>query len=329
MNEQLTKEQYEEKMKAIDTGSDEKLQQYLAMFKKQKAAYPKRYMIGKGGEDISGNMIFNSQGVEHGYDVRDGQNCVNVFNILNGGKDCLDVAAYGLSIEQIYNSITIGSKATNIRYSWSCYGNVSDLEYCAHVSSGSNHCFGCGFAKKLEYAILNKPLGEETYTKTVAELKQRMTERGEYGQLFRPDLIPHAYNETIAQLNMPLTREEAIARGFRWADRKIPAVPTAQLFLPPDHINDVTWEDVNGKVIICAESKRPFKIVKPEFDFYKRFNITLPRLHPDVRLEKRYPRELFFDLRDVQCDGCKATLKTSMPSGDKVLCETCYHNAVT
>jgi hypothetical protein len=33
-----------------------------------------------------------------------------------------------------------------------------------------------------------------------------------------PELAPFAYNETIAQDNMPLTKEEALARGFRWEE---------------------------------------------------------------------------------------------------------------
>ena len=41
-----------------------------------------------------------------------------------------------------------------------------------------------------------------------------------YGEFFPPELSPFAYNETIAQEYFPLTKEEAIKKGYKWKDRE-------------------------------------------------------------------------------------------------------------
>ena len=50
--------------------------------------------------------------------------------------------------------------------------------------------------------------------KIVAHLK----EIGEWGNFFPKELSPFAYNEAIANEYMPLTKEEALSKGFRWKD---------------------------------------------------------------------------------------------------------------
>ncbi|MBI3626698.1 hypothetical protein HY224_01485, partial [Candidatus Uhrbacteria bacterium] len=115
----------------------------------------------------------------------------------------------------------------------------------------------------------------------------------------------------------------------RWAEKKIPRVPASQVFTPPDNIADVSWSDLEGKVIMCTQSGRPFKLVRPEFEFYKKYSLPLPRLHPEVRLFNRYPRDLMFNLHEAKCSSCQTNLTTSMHESDKVLCEKCYNQAVS
>ncbi|OGY84063.1 MAG: hypothetical protein A3F54_00745 [Candidatus Kerfeldbacteria bacterium RIFCSPHIGHO2_12_FULL_48_17] len=324
MNEQLTREQYEAKIAELDTGSYAKLQEYLATFAQLKQAYPKRYLIGTNNENVSGNIIFNSKDVERGYSVREGENCVNVSSMWSL-KDSLDVASFGVNTERVYNSSEIGFDAQNVQHSANSYDKIFNLEYCIFISS-SNDCFASAFARKRKFAIFNKQYSPEEYREKVAQLKEKMRERGELGQLFRHDMVPFAYNESIAQFFMPLTRAEAERRGFRWAERKIPQVPTEKVLRAPDHIRDVKWEDVEGKFVVCAQSGRPFRIIRQEFDFYKKYNLPLPRVHPEVRLQELYPSRLMFQLRAATCAQCGKALQTSMLAEDKVLCETCYQS---
>lgn len=175
---------------------------------------------------------------------------------------------------------------------------------------------------------MNKQYSPEEYASTLQALKEKMVERGEYGQMFRPDVIPHAYNESMAQMAMPLTQSEAEERGYRWANKKIPQVPPDMVIQPSASIQTVEWSDLQGKVILCEETGRPFKLVKPEFDFYKKFNLPLPRIHPEVRLLSKYPKHMLFNLHAAQCSQCGQIIQTSMPEGELLLCDSCYQQRV-
>jgi hypothetical protein len=142
-----------------------------------------------------------------------------------------------------------------------------------------------------------------------------------YGEFFPPELSPFAYNETIAQEYFPLTKEQALAQGYRWKDpeeRNIkPDYYTKDL---PDHIKDVK-DDILGKIIQCAHSQvkedgsleancneqctTAFKIIPQELEFYRRMNLPLPRLCPNCRhfqrLKQRNPLKLWH--RKCQCQG--------------------------
>ncbi|MDD5770530.1 MAG: hypothetical protein PHE25_06170, partial [Candidatus Gracilibacteria bacterium] len=45
-------------------------------------------------------------------------------------------------------------------------------------------------------------------------------------------------------------------------------------------------DELLEKVIICEESGRPFKLIKPEIDFIKAKGFPIPRIHPELRREK-------------------------------------------
>lgn len=326
LNEKLSKEQYVEKVKDFQTGSYKKIQEYIKKYQEIKKAYPKRFEIGNKNEDVSGDLIFNSKSIQDCYLVKDCENSANIFNMW-GTKDSLDVVCFGVETEQVYCSTSIGNKSNNIKFSWSCYMSSYNIEY-SSLALNCHDCFGCAFARKIDHAIFNKKYSEKEYHEKVSLLKEKMKERGEYGQMFPPNLIPFAYNESIAQLNMPLSKKEAEKRGFRWVEKEVSTLSPEKIYKPKDNIHDIEWSNLDGKALVCEESQRPFKIVKQEFEFYKKFNIPLPRLHPEIRLFRRYPTEIMFNLHEAKCDSCKTPLKTSMPEGDRVLCETCYQKNI-
>lgn len=151
-----------------------------------------------------------------------------------------------------------------------------------------------------------------------------MKERGEWGKMFDMKNVPSPYNNSSADFNMPLTREQAEKLGYRWADRKEPSVPDEKVLQPTDDIKDVSWVDIEGKFILCEETGRPFKIVKQELEFYQKYNIPLPRIHPWTRIRNRYPKRIFFNLHETYCTNCNKKIVTSMPPEDKLLCDECY-----
>jgi hypothetical protein len=135
-----------------------------------------------------------------------------------------------------------------------------------------------------------------------------MESTGERGKFIDSSISPFAYNETVAQDYFPLSKEEALAKGYARQDNNYdPTIPEGVETLKGDQIpNDITTvtDDILKKVFICEVSGRPFRIIKPELEFYRKHGITLPHKHPDIRQQERQsvrsPRELHLRM----CDHC-------------------------
>jgi hypothetical protein len=97
----------------------------------------------------------------------------------------------------------------------------------------------------------------------------------------------------------------------------------------PGNITDVT-DDILQQAIICEVSWKPFRIIKQELDFYRKYNLPLPHKHPDVRHIERFnlrnPRKLW----DRKCDKCGVEMKTtySPERPEIVYCEKCYNKEI-
>ena len=46
-------------------------------------------------------------------------------------------------------------------------------------------------------------------------------------------------------------------------------------------------DDTLKEIFICSSSKRPYRLVKPELEFYRKYDMPLPTKHPDVRHAER------------------------------------------
>lgn len=186
-----------------------------------------------------------------------------------------------------------------------------------------------------------------------------MQETGERGEFFHPSLSPFGYNETVAQEYYPLTptlshgeKEHAIdfnSFGYKQSLYEAPR-PQVSKMLRADElpsIEEVT-DEILSQAIQCEVTGKPFRIIKPELEFYRQHQLPLPRRHPDQRhhdrMALRPSRQLF--LR--QCDQCGVEMVSvykphpSSPQrggaeGDvvgastqepSVLCEACYRKTV-
>src|SRR5690606_32771996 len=134
----------------------------------------------------------------------------------------------------------------------------------------------------------------------------------------------YAYNESLAQEHFPLTRAQAIKRGYLWQDdneEKKSGYIGAVEDLPDDlHAVD---ETILKKIFRCEATGRPYKFVKPELAFYQKMKIPLPRFCADYRhmqrLYLRNPRQLW----QRSCAACNGRLLTSYAPArpEKLLCE--------
>ncbi|MBI4600282.1 hypothetical protein HY732_05185 [Candidatus Uhrbacteria bacterium] len=326
-NDQLSRENYEKRIAEIDFGDYQTIQSLRSEYDEMRMFYPKSALIGIKNENVRGNYLYGCKDAYESYMLDASENCVNCYNLTDKTKDCLDVCAFGYGLERAYCSSAVGISAYNIQYGTIIVEGSRDCQYCIEMR-GCSDCFGCVGLRKKQYCIMNKQYGKDEYEAFKLQLIDHMKEAGEYGKFFPKDMSPWGYNETVAQLAMPFSKHEAEERGFPWHERPVPTYSQQDAYIPLDNIKDISWDDLQGKVIVCEESARPFKIIKQEFDFYKKYSIPLPRLHPDVRLKHRYPTGELYNLHDAQCMQCGITVQTSMRNEDKILCEQCYQKAI-
>ena len=145
--------------------------------------------------------------------VRGGENskfCYTVRTAIDG----YDVS-FTTDMSECYNSLTmynsnkvIGSQTIiechDIYYSENCYS--------------SDNLFGCIGLRKKSYCIFNKQYSKQEYEKLLPRLIEKLKASGEWGNFFPSFMSAFTYNESIANEYMPLSKEEAIAQGFRWKD---------------------------------------------------------------------------------------------------------------
>ena len=158
-----------------------------------------------------------------------------------------------------------------------------------------------------------------------------MKKTGEWGEFFKPSISPFGYNETVANEYFPLTKDEAVKKGFNLSDFVSPppkadkVISAADMKVIPGNINEIPDEIINW-ALTCEITGKLYKIQKNELKFYKENNLPIPRRHPDQRHKDRMtlinPRKLW----DRKCAKCGASIKTtySPERPETVYCEACY-----
>ena len=128
----------------------------------------------------------------------------------------------------------------------------------------------------------------------------------------------------------PALRAPSLQRGLRynWSDYE-PPFPKVEKVIPasklPENIKDIP-DDILNWAIECEVTKKPFRIISQELDFYRKHSLPIPHRHPDIRHEDRMklrnPRKLW----ERKCDKCgKEMVSTYSPEReDTVYCEECY-----
>ncbi|MFA5793411.1 MAG: hypothetical protein WC897_06165 [Candidatus Gracilibacteria bacterium] len=136
-----------------------------------------------------------------------------------------------------------------------------------------------------------------------------MKQTKEYGEFFPIAISPFCYNETVANEYFPLTKEEAIERGYRWREKDVKE-----------------YQPATEEILACSECKKNYRLQPAEVSFYKRFKLPTPDKCPDcrhhARLSLRNPRHLF----DRICAKCSTSIQTTYsPDRHEIIyCEKCY-----
>lgn len=294
LNKQMTKEEYE---KADRSNLAEK-------FKELKLKSPHRAAVNVNVENCTGNYVYESKNTFDSFDVKKCWDCSYSAQVVDM-KDCYDC---NYTEEDELCCEYLGYyRVNNCQYSIMGF-NVYDSKYTMFCVSGKN-LFGCVGVKNKNYCILNKQYKPEEYEKMVDRIVEHMKSTGEWGEFFPVSLSPFCYNETVAQEYFPLSKDEALKRGYKWREK-----------------DPKEYKKQTNEVLACVECGKNFKLITPELSFYKKFDLSIPAKCPDCRhkdrLAMRPPRTLW----ERECDKCGKAIKTSYsPSGpETVYCEECY-----
>jgi len=336
LNEFLSENEYNQRIDSIK-GSYEKYVELKKQFATLILKNISPAAFNKNTQNSTGNFLENCNNICNGFSSKRCEDSRDIF-ITHDTKDSHGTC-YLMKSNNCYDLIA-GIGIANGKFS--CYGRNSDFcRYC-ELYFTSFHLFACVGLRNKQYCILNKQYTKEQYEELAPKIIKHMNEmpyidkKGriyKYGEFFPPELSPFAYNETVAQEYFPLTKEQAINKGYQWKD---PETKNYQITLKteqiPDHIKDVK-DDMLNQVIQCKhygiDSKQTlcneqcsmaFKIIPRELEFYRKNNLPLPRLCPNCRhyqrIKQRNPLKLWH--RQCMCAGTQ--------SDNKVYRNTINHN---
>jgi len=319
-NKQVSKEEFK-KIKRETFGSVKALTKAMNDFHKRvREEALHKFMTGERNQNVSGEFIYNSKNVQKSYYIHDGQDEKYAVRGGKGQKDAMDV--FGVHAGELAyecNNIDFSSRALF------CINGENHLntEYLTD-SFNIKNSFGCISVRQKEYCILNKQYSKEEYEKMREKIVEHMNalpyvdKKGRtyrYGELFPIEIIPHAYNETLAQEYVSVTEERAAELGYAWqAVAEKGSAPTKSYKDLPDTIGEVD-DSILKEIILCeawdADKKKAqehgctkaFRINPNELTMYRKWDIPLPRKCPNTRNFEKWQMRNLIDLYKRTC-GC-------------------------
>ena len=325
-NKQYTNENYVKKISEI-LGSYQKMNEFKKEFFEFQKKFPMRATNNLRCTDSLGDYLEECKSVKNSFENIKSENCKNIF-FCKGVKDSIGLIGYGNSSEKLLECASVG-------YSSNIIGspiimNSQDILY-STLLNNCQDCIGCDGLKNSRYFILNKQYSKEEYEELKNHIIKELTDLGIHGLMMPVEIAPFAYNESIANDNMPLTKEEATAQGYRWEDdiQMTKGLETMKTEDIPDHINDVE-DSITKEILCCIDCKRNYKITEQELLFYRKMVLPIPRKcfycrHRD-RIIRRGPFKFFIR----QCSNCGIDTNTNLTEevAPIMYCEKCYQQEV-
>jgi hypothetical protein len=303
-NKQVTKEEYEKKLSEI-RDSQEKYLEMKQIFNKFKEQMPiRRASNTLASENVFGNNIFNSKNVYYGFDVYECSDCAYLHDGLKA-VDSQDIDFFD-NVQLCYESTSL--IGFGYRFTMFCRDS-SDLFYCDNCHGCAN-CFGCVGLRNKKYCILNKQYTQTEYEEIVPRIIQHMIQTKEWGEFFPVSQSLFAYNETLAQEYFPLTKEEAVKKGYLWRDA----------------IQNKIKSSEGENILTCSNCRNSFRLIKQEEGFYKKMGLPAPEICPDCRhagrMKLRNPRKIY----QIECNRCHKSLYSSYSINTihSIYCDKCY-----
>lgn len=321
LNKFVGREKYEKLMKEYEYLTSDKidfLKMQLGELKNNLAQIASHIYAS---ENCTGEAIFNCKNCFNCFDCKNCEDCKYLYNAPRCVKTYDSVYCAPDGLQFCYNVCsTVGSNLMSTYFVWYC-----DSVYYSMDCINCRNLFGCVGLRNKEYCILNKEYSKQKYEEMVNRIIKHMVIEGEWGEYFPYGLAPCAYNETVAMEYFPLAKKQIIALGAYWKELDDDRVNSEIGFVAKADIREV-GDEVCKEVFACNATRKQYKIMPAELNFYRRIKLPLPTKHPDQRHYDRLVRHGYFTLYKSHCSKCQRSIETGFESrGDlNVLCENCY-----
>jgi len=340
-NVKYLKEDYEEKIKEMKLDSWSGLREIEEKAHKFWLTKPYREYHGHTlNFNVTGEYTFYSKNSKEGYIVNYAENCKWCqFLTVKPTKDCFDYSTWGNNANRIYESIEVGENADSVYFSYQCWPDVLNLQYCYWDIAGKNN-LGCTNLKRKKYCILNKEYSKEEYEKLKEKIIENMKvnpyvdklgRKYYYGEFFPPEFSKFSYNKSMAMRFFQKTKTEAFKEGYTWSDVENPTyLTTIKSKELPDTIK-TTPNSVLEEVIECSNCTRAYRIVQGELALLRKMNLPIPHECPKCRENKRFERMTKPKMYNRNCAKCNTDIYTpyAPESPNIVYCVKCYQQEFT
>lgn len=333
LNEQLTKEEYEKKIRDINLGDRRVVEEWKKKFSELKKKAIHKANRNERSVNCTGDHIKDSKDCHTCFFIISGE---NIAYSLGGNKnrDSYDLVG-GNGSELSYE--TWGLNAYNTKFSMNA-DFLRDSEYC-DLCENCSDCFACIGLKNRSFCIFNKQYTEDEYWKLLDTIKVKMLADGEYGEFFLPELCPVPYNISLATSFQGYDDvENALQYGYRAEElsegaQNIEGEVINNTDVPEDIKN--TTDEILEKVIFDGKNNKKFRYTKKELGFHRQYNLALPIEHYSIRLARKRIEmgPIDFNIKTRRCSRCGEKTQVSFPENHPdapriVYCEKCYNEAV-
>ncbi|MBI4836439.1 MAG: hypothetical protein HY817_04230 [Candidatus Abawacabacteria bacterium] len=321
LNQQYSKEEYEQKLTALQLHSFNRLQSAKEQFQELLLKAPHRSQFIVNSENCSGENIYNCRNAEQCFYVHNSQDTKYCYNSL-GITDGYDVYETGMECELQIETHAM-NRSKNVGFSSASYDN-SNIWYC-DLCHNSQNLFGCIGLKGEKYCILNKQYSKEEYEILVPQIIVHMQATGEWGEFFPIPHAPFSYNETLANEAFPMTKEAVLAKSWLWHEDKLGSTYQGEVVKVPDTSAEATDTFIE-KILTCEKCQKHYRLIKQELNFYREHLIPIPHCCIECRHRHRTAETNRITLFSRNCAKCKKTIETTYPptAPEVIYCEDCY-----
>ncbi len=292
----------------------------------------KRENFNINAENCVWEYIINSNKCVDSYNIVDSENLKYCYFIKNWWYDSYDLSLFWNNTTNCYEICIVWNNANNCIFCFWIFWDVKNLIYCIQCNNWCHDCFWCIGLKNKSYCIFNKQYTKEEYEELVPKIIKQMKNEAEWWEFFPASISYFWYNESTAIQHFPLNQKSALKSWFKWSDYEAP-FPKVKKIIPanalPNNINDIP-DDILNRAIECEITKKPFRIISQELEFYRKYNLTIPKRHPDQRFFDRFALVNWIKNYERKCEKCWKDIVTTYSSEreDIVYCQNCYDKEV-